>query len=79
MLSEFTLEIQEPDLTSLFPHFFVSLFPSAKNVTFTFHAVLWTSIHQSYIFSYFEISKYVTPFLVSCLLPSKYVISAVFF
>ena len=52
------------------PYFFLSI---AKHITFTFHTVLWSSIHDSYISSYFEISKYVSRYLVCSLFASKYV------
>ena len=68
ILLQFTLEIQEAHLTSLFG--------IAENVTFTFHNFLSPWIHQSYIFSY---SKLVRRYVVCCLFASKYVISAAFF
>ena len=67
----------------------ISLFITAKNVTFIFHAVLlmlyfscmsffMPSKHQSYLFSHFETSKYVRWYLVCSFFTCKYVISAVF-
>ena len=58
---------------------FLSLFITAENATFTFHAVLFPSKHQSYLSFYFEISKYVKRYLLCCLFAFKYVIFAVFF
>ena len=66
--SLFKLEMHEPNLTSLFA--------IAKHVTFTFQTVVWPSIHQSDIFSYFETSKHVTRYPFFYFLSSKYVISA---
>ena len=53
---------------------FLSLFVTARNVTFLF----LPSKHQSYFFSYFETSKYFRGYIVCVFFPCKYVISAVF-
>ena len=57
----------------------VSLFVAAKNVTFTFHPVLWPSKHQSYFVSDFETCKYVRWYFLRSLFASKYVIFFPFF
>ena len=49
-------------------------FLSAQNVPFIFDVMVWTSKHQSYLFSIFEISKYVRRYLVCRLFASKYVL-----
>ena len=56
----------------------ISLFITTRNVTCTFHAVLWPSKHQSYLFSFFQTSIYVRRYLLCCLLACKHVISAVY-
>ena len=50
------------------------MFKTVENVTFTFHAVLWPSKHQSHPSFYIKISRY----LVCCFFPSKYVFCSTF-
>ena len=51
---------------------------SSKNVTFSFHAVVWLSKQESYFSSYFQISEYIRRYLPSCFLACKYLFPAVF-
>ena len=57
------------------PYFF---FLNAKNVIFTFLAVVSFSKHISYFCSYFKTSKYVRPHILCCLFGCKIVVSVPF-
>ena len=56
----------------------ISLFKTAENVTFTFHALLSPSTRQSYLYSSLRTSKYLRRYLGSSLFGSKYVYCVVF-
>ena len=54
------------------------LFLTNENVPLTYGFVLWLWKNHAHLFSNMETSNYLRSRLVSCLFPSKYVISAVF-